>query len=203
MGLMWVLILILLFFDDDALGDNGKKFDASLTTPAINCSGRDMVVLNFTHRFRHSSYPATGKLEISNDGSIWHELKSWSDSTKGPVFKEYNISTYAANEPTVYIKWTYTDDSNFSNYWAIDNVKIYAPPAGTKTISANGGDYLNFTEAITAINTCGIGTGGITFLVSDNEEFIEDPPIITATGDVTKHSCFHKRWYRSKSYINH
>jgi len=179
-------------FDDDNLGNNGNLSDASLTTPAINCSGRDMVMLKFTQRFRHSTNTANGKVQVSTDGSTWNDIVTYNTVTVEPEITEFDISAYAANQATVYVRWRYIDASNWSNYWAIDNIKIYAPPAGTKTISANGGDYLNFTEAINAINNCGIGTGGVTFLVSDDEIFTEDPPIITATGEATKPVVFIK-----------
>ncbi|MCF6366823.1 MAG: T9SS type A sorting domain-containing protein [Bacteroidales bacterium] len=179
-------------FDDDWYGDNTNKSDASLTTPAINCTGRDMVVLKFTHRFRSSANIADGKVQVSNDGSIWNDVVTYNTVTFGPEVIEFDISAYAANQATVYVRWRYTDNNNWSNYWAVDNIEIYAPPAGTKTISAVGGDYANFTEAINAINTCGIGTGGITFLVASDEIFNEDPPVITATGDATRPVIFQK-----------
>ncbi len=179
-------------FDDDFFGDNGNKSDASITTPAINCTGRDVVVLKFSHRFRSSTNVADGTVQVSNDGSTWNNIVTYNTTTVGPIVEEFDISTYAANQTTVYVRFRYTDNSNWSNYWAVDNVEIYAPPAGTKTISANGGDYTNFTEAINAINTCGIGTGGITFLVAADEVFTEDPPVITATGDATKPVIFQK-----------
>ncbi len=172
---------------------NGSA-DAIFQTPAINCTGRTDVRLEFDQYFiMSSSHPADAVVEISNDGSTWTQLGATLNTvTVGPEFLEYDISVYASNQATVYVRWVYTDRTAYSNYWAIDNIEIYAPPAGTKTISANGGDYLNFTEAINAINNCGVGTGGVTFLVSDDEIFTEDPPIITATGDVTKPVVFIK-----------
>jgi len=180
-------------FDDDNLGNNGNLSDASLTTPAINCTGRNMVMLKYTQRFRSSgANPADGKLQVSTDGIAWTDIITYRTSDAGPEIIEFDISAQAANQSSVYIRWRYTDASNWSNYWAIDNVLVYAPPSGTKTISANGGDYQNFTEAIDAINNCGVGVGGVTFLVATDEIFKEDPPIITATGTVTKPVVFIK-----------
>ena len=34
---------------------------------------------------------------------------------------------------------------------------------GVKTIKSSGGDYATFTDAITALNTAGVGVGGVTF----------------------------------------
>ena len=53
---------------------------------------------------------------------------------------------------------------------------------GVKTIKSSGGDYATFTDAITALNTAGVGVGGVTFNVDDDLVLVEDPPAITATG---------------------
>ncbi len=179
-------------FDDDYLGDNGNKSDASLTTKAVDCSGKNNIFLQFSHRFRHSvANPATGKLEVSNNGTNWTLLESWSASTEGPIVRSYDISAYAANQSTVYVRWTYTDNSNWSNYWAIDNVEIYAPLSGTYTVKTDGsGDYGSLTDAVNDLNNCGVGTGGVTFLVEAEDIFEEELPVITATGTSTREIIF-------------
>ncbi|MEI6889952.1 MAG: hypothetical protein WCL03_11820 [Bacteroidota bacterium] len=50
---------------------------------------------------------------------------------------------------------------------------------GVKTIKSSGGDYATFTDAITALNTAGVGVGGVTFNVDDDLVLVEDPPAIT------------------------
>lgn len=160
--------------------------DASLITRAIDCSGKNDVWLQFDHRFVYSSNTAIAKVEVSNDGTTWHELESWSASSEGPILKEYNISAYAANEPTVYVKWTYKELIDFSNWWAIDNVEIYAPLSGIFSVKSDGtGDYGSMTDAINDLNICGVGSGGVTFLVEAGDIFTEELPEITATGTAT------------------
>ena len=44
---------------------------------------------------------------------------------------------------------------------------------GTKTINPVGGDYLSFTSAVNALNTNGVGTGGVTFLVASGTIYNE------------------------------
>jgi len=170
-------------FDDDYFGNDTEKSDASLTTKAIDCSGKSDVILKITHKFRSSSNTATGKLEVSNDNSNWNLIESWSTSDEGAIIRSWDISAYAANQPTVYIRWTYIDNNNWSNYWAIDNVEVYAPLSGTLTIKKDGsGNFGNLTDAINDLNHCGVGTGGVTFLVEADDIFEEELPEITATG---------------------
>lgn len=63
-----------------------------------------------------------------------------------------------------------------------------APLSGTKTIGT-GGDFANFTAAINALNSAGVGTGGVTFNVADGT-YNESPPAITMSGTATKPIVF-------------
>jgi len=59
---------------------------------------------------------------------------------------------------------------------------LYGDPlTGTKTIGPPGSDYGTFGAAIADLNLNGVGTGGVTFLVSDGN-YPENPPAITAVG---------------------
>lgn len=62
---------------------------------------------------------------------------------------------------------------------------------GIKTIGS-GGNYSTFTAAINALNTNGVGAGGVTFNVSAGATFNERPPAITATGTETDPIVFQK-----------
>jgi hypothetical protein len=56
----------------------------------------------------------------------------------------------------------------------------YAQLTGTKTIP---GDYATIAAAVTALNTSGVGAGGVTFNVaSAHTEMITEPILLTATG---------------------
>ena len=57
------------------------------------------------------------------------------------------------------------------------------PLTGIKTIDNTGsGDYPTFEAAINALNINGVGSGGITFLVTDGQTFNSVPLTITASG---------------------
>ncbi|MDD3234707.1 MAG: BNR-repeat neuraminidase N-terminal domain-containing protein [Candidatus Cloacimonetes bacterium] len=69
---------------------------------------------------------------------------------------------------------------------------IYAQAlSGEKTIGA-GGTYTTFTAAVNALNTNGVGSGGVTFNVLAGSVFSENIPIITATGTVDNPIIFQK-----------
>jgi hypothetical protein len=64
--------------------------------------------------------------------------------------------------------------------------------SGTKTIKASGGDYSTFTQAITALNTSGVGAGGVIFNVDPDLVSVETCPVITATGTSANPVVFQK-----------
>lgn len=64
--------------------------------------------------------------------------------------------------------------------------------SGIKTIQPTGGDYATFTLAINALNTSGVGAGGVTFHVAAGEVFTENCPVITATGTAANPVIFQK-----------
>ncbi|MDD3606591.1 MAG: choice-of-anchor J domain-containing protein, partial [Candidatus Cloacimonas acidaminovorans] len=65
------------------------------------------------------------------------------------------------------------------------------PLTGTKTIGS-GGNYATFTDAVNALNTQGVGSGGVTFNVSAGSVFEENIPVITATGTASNPIIFQK-----------
>ena len=63
---------------------------------------------------------------------------------------------------------------------------------GVKTIKASGGDYATFTEAVNALNSSGVGAGGVTFNVDAGFVSVENCPVITATGTSVSPIVFQK-----------
>ena len=63
---------------------------------------------------------------------------------------------------------------------------------GVKTIRSAGGDYASFGAAITALNSSGVGTGGVVFNVESGFTSTEDSLIITATGTAANPITFQK-----------
>ncbi|PKN75929.1 MAG: hypothetical protein CVU49_00735 [Candidatus Cloacimonetes bacterium HGW-Cloacimonetes-2] len=55
-----------------------------------------------------------------------------------------------------------------------------------------GGDYTTFTSAINALNTNGVGAGGVIFNVVSGSVFSENLPAITATGTADDQIVFRK-----------
>ncbi|MDX5321581.1 MAG: hypothetical protein LPK45_10665, partial [Bacteroidota bacterium] len=62
------------------------------------------------------------------------------------------------------------------------------------------GDYATLTAAFTALNTNGVGTGGVEFRVATDSVFYERPPILTAKGTASNPIVF-KRYGNGKNPI--
>ena len=68
----------------------------------------------------------------------------------------------------------------------------HAQLTGIKTIKATGGDFTTFSLAINALNSSGVGAGGVTFNVDAGFVSIENCPVITATGTSANPIVFQK-----------
>lgn len=135
-----------------------------LTTTAINCVGYDSVSLEFMNWLgvERSSYDHAS-LQVSNNGSTWTTLWSNPDTSRdgGSWSSEcYDISSVAANQATVYIRWGMgTTDSSWTYCgWNIDDVLIRGG-ACSEIKTASG---YNITGAITVTGDMGgrIASGG-------------------------------------------
>lgn len=151
----------------DNYGDYRAGSNTWVRTGVINCSGYSYVELNYKRWLgvEHKGTTAAGDygfIEISNNGSTWTQV--WrSDQDFSNVFNDVewmdhtlDISPWAANQPTVYIRWRLQSDSdsqnfrfcgwnlddvvvrgraNVTGYWAIDNVQFSegATPTPTPT----------------------------------------------------------------------
>ncbi len=105
--------------------------ETHLTTPAIDCSAQQGVLLSF-RRWLGVEQPLYDHayLRISTNGSTWDTL--WSNAVEVAdgswVLEEYDISAYADGEATVYLRWTMgtTDGSWQYCGWNIDDVTLSA-----------------------------------------------------------------------------
>ncbi len=110
-------------------GDYSANADCSITSPAIDCSGYIGVKLSFYRwlNVERSSYDHA-KVEVSNDGSNWTTVwqnpdneitdNSWSAY-------EFDISSVADNQSTVYVRFTLTSDGSWQySGWNVDDVVI-------------------------------------------------------------------------------
>lgn len=103
-------------------------------TSAIDCSGKNDVILKFQHLFRWNSW-FTGKraglwVGVSNDGTNWKEYNVMdkipaATLVHAPINEEINISEVAANQKKVYLRFFWRDI--FSWYWMIDDIELTQP----------------------------------------------------------------------------
>lgn len=112
-------------FNSDAMGNDGKPEDASITSKAINCTGHDYVAIEFQSLF--GQYNASeGKLFVSNDSINWTEVYSVNSSSPvNPEIIRLDITSVAAGNSTVYLRFNYT--GNYDLSWSIDDIKVYEP----------------------------------------------------------------------------
>ncbi|HBF88324.1 MAG TPA: hypothetical protein DDX39_06740, partial [Bacteroidales bacterium] len=110
-----------------------NEMDAYFQTSPINCSERDGVVILFNQYFRYYGLETsvTWQLQVSNDNTNWvsYDLKeglAGNASSANPVKMEFNISSVAANEPTVYLRWYVAGTSHY--FWMVDDIELSEPP---------------------------------------------------------------------------
>jgi hypothetical protein len=135
--------------------------------------------------YAHAYYDATSIDSLfvqtsTNGGTTWTTIVSlWSSTTPylslstfsstslfTPTAGQWGTKRYAV--PAGTNKLRFLAKSGFGNNLYIDNVNVGAGPGpltGTKTIGGTTPDYPNFTSAIAAVDTQGVGAGGVTFLV--------------------------------------
>lgn len=118
-------------FDDDfAILDSdeygsGSTQDADLITPPVNCSDAAFVSLAFDQSFRQYQ-TSVGTLSVSNNGADWTVIYTVEENSGYPnpaVSLEFDISSVAAGQPEVWVKWNFI--GSYEYWWAIDNVSIF------------------------------------------------------------------------------
>ncbi|MGB2988152.1 MAG: C25 family cysteine peptidase, partial [Phycisphaerae bacterium] len=113
--------------------------ETHLTSGAIDCTGLSEVTLKFQRwlNVERNSYDHA-YIRVSNNGSSWTTIFSNPDShieDSSWSLQEYDISSIADDEPTVYLRWTMgtTDSSWQFSGWNIDDVQIWAIGGGEPT----------------------------------------------------------------------
>ena len=120
-----------LIMDSDSAGQ-GLTEDAVLTTTAINCSGHGSVHLAFNEYF--AQYLAsTGVVSVSNNNINWTDVHTahaglgLNQGTPNPNYVEVDITSIAANQATVYVRFEYQGEWDY--WWFIDDLQMIEPPA--------------------------------------------------------------------------
>ena len=96
----------------------------SLETKYIDCSISNNILLMFHQWFVPDTSVTKGIVEVW-DGTQWHEVAQFTDSTDNVEYKIINVSQYlgGVSDAKVRFKW----DGVRKGWWAIDNFKVYAP----------------------------------------------------------------------------
>jgi len=126
--------------NSDALGGTIAE-NCVLTSPVINCTGKPYVWLKFNEFFRLFTVGhSTGHVEVSNNGSTWTTVYSaetgliLNQSTANPHLEDVDISSVAANQATVYVRFHWTGQYDY--YWVVDDIDVYSRPQYDATFSA-------------------------------------------------------------------
>ncbi len=123
--------------------------EKSIISPPIDCTGQDRVFLKFWRylNVESNSYDHA-KVHVSNDGVNWTQL--W----ENPVFNitdnqwtpvVFDISSIAANQRTVYIKFTMGPTNATGRYsgWNIDDLEVTSDYAGPLALYIPSGNSPN------------------------------------------------------------
>jgi len=115
--------------DSDALGGAATQ-DAYLiyNAPITACSASAVVNLRFSQM--HRRYLETTSVEVSNDGTNWTTFEvnanmATNTNTSNPASVIVNITSVAANQANVYIRFHYVGAWDW--FWAIDDIQIVEP----------------------------------------------------------------------------
>ncbi|MEW6198473.1 MAG: choice-of-anchor J domain-containing protein [Planctomycetota bacterium] len=153
-----------------------------LTSTAIDCTGAVGTTLRFWRRLNvQGSASDHAYVRISTNGTTWTNL--WSNPSTAVTenawsLQQHDISAYANNQPTVYLRWTMgtTNSSRTYSGWNIDDVSVMAvqcnPPFAKGDLNCDGnvdfGDINPFVLALTnpagyaaAFPNCNIMLGDI------------------------------------------
>ena len=130
--------------NSDGVGSGQAAENCVLKSPAINCTGQSYVWLSFNEFFRQYG-SSTGHVEVSNNGTTWTSVYSaetgliQNASTANPHFVDINVSTWAANQATFYVRFHWT--GNYDYYWVVDDITVYARPQYDATLTARTNMY--------------------------------------------------------------
>jgi hypothetical protein len=122
------------FVDSDSPGSS-SVVNSVLTSPVMNITGYDSLVLSFDQYYRHLS-TTIAKVEVYN-GSAWIQIYNPTATTGSwttPNSRSFNVTPYA--NAAFQVRFSYF--GNWDYYWAIDNLKISSYADNTFSWSGAG-----------------------------------------------------------------
>ncbi|PLW98897.1 MAG: hypothetical protein C0594_17790 [Marinilabiliales bacterium] len=119
-------------FDSEWYSQDGVSENVALQSPSMDCSVSNNIFLFFDHFFAASS-GAQGFVEVFN-GNEWIEVMIYTDSTQNSSSEMINISTIAGGVTNASVRFRFS--ANDALFWAIDNIRIYAPLASDAGVTA-------------------------------------------------------------------
>lgn len=121
-----------MILDSDGAGELDDPHQSQLTSGAINCSGQDVVHVVFETVIAVFGTPAdeNAQLFVSTDNVNWTAFQifegvDFNTFSENPLNADIDISSVAANQPTVYLRWEWI--GNFEYWWILDNVRLISP----------------------------------------------------------------------------
>ncbi len=114
-----------------------KNVDTILRSPALDFSDKTTVILEFKYDFRWYTYGLNevADVDVSNNGGVtWTNVwRRSSTNDRGPKTARINISTLAAGQSDVRVRFHYYN-ANYEWWWQVDDVFVgmwsCAPAAG-------------------------------------------------------------------------
>ncbi len=119
------------FMDSDLLGTVFPNHVVRMTTTTIDCSGQSEVWAKFESVIGVYELTTNNNavLRVSTNGTDWTNFNifeltpptdRWSDN---PEYSFIDISSVAANQPSVYLQFSWT--GNYEYWWLLDDIQLY------------------------------------------------------------------------------
>ncbi len=112
-------------FDSDNYSQNGTIDEASLESPYFDASIGNYIYLFFDHRFTGHSGD-TAIVEAFN-GTAWQQIINFTDSTANTQSEMFDVSAMFGGTANAKLRFRWK--GNGVNYWAVDNISVFAPLA--------------------------------------------------------------------------
>ena len=181
----------IMLFDADSVNflvsPNYVDRDGALISPSIDLSGVPGVILEFEHNARFCCSNSSGlfTVSVSNDGgSTWTDFNvltglAVNAGSANPEVEAINISSVAANQPNVQIRFNFGSSGNSHYYWLIDDICLATPSNDVEITGSYYSPYIEYTKypitQTVPLTPCAIvnnnGGSSATNLV-DNIEFV-------------------------------